>query len=212
MIPGIRLHSRVAGHITCYTLRLPSHLITYSWQFVLMCYNFSQNNFFNKQPSCQLFGIHVMSLWYVDLLFIAPFYQHLIARIDKPHVLDLNLRFDLLLWVHSHKSRIWESNVSWKSCHIPLIWNYCCLILGIWLILLELQDTILTLKSLISPGLVITLTITTQFEGVFEIMRSAFKTGLCLMKQFAHNWNLPCCQCMETFSCLSHTKWYPCWD
>ena len=33
-----------------------------------------------------------------------------------------------------------------------------------------------------------------------------FAAGIHSMKQFTHNWYLPCCQC--TLSCL-HTKWYP---
>ena len=40
-------------------------------------------------------------------------------------------------------------------------------------------------------------------EGVCEILRSMFKTGLRLMKQFARSWNLPCCQCTETYPHVS---------
>ena len=38
-------------------------------------------------------------------------------------------------------------------------------------------------------------------EDVSEVQTPGFETGLRLMKQFAHSWNLPCCQCTRPNNC-----------
>ena len=43
-------------------------------------------------------------------------------------------------------------------------------------------------------------------EGIY-ILRPAFETVLRLVTQFAHGWNLPCCQCTETCPDVS-SMWY----
>ena len=44
---------------------------------------------------------------------------------------------------------------------------------------------------------------------VSEILRPVFWTGLQPMTQFAHSWNLPCCQCTETCSHVSSIHMIP---
>ena len=90
-----------------------------------------------------------------------------------------------------------ESTRCFSQCVIPLSWCQSRWVMAEWL-----------RRWLDQPGAHLGRTGPRRARcwvarGVSKILVSRFNTGIRLVRQFAHNWYLPCCQYMETCSHVS---------